>query len=137
MKAFLKNHRGSPRKVRTVSNLVKGKSVEEALLELSFLPKRNALPVASLIRSAIANAHSAGVTEKNLYVKSIRVDKGIVMKRWMPRAMGSAKPIKKKMSHVVVELEERTEAKNAKRKVKKQVTKKKNTLPETATVAKL
>jgi large subunit ribosomal protein L22 len=100
MKAFLKNYRQSPRKVRLVAGLVKGKSVDKALLELSVLPKRASDPIAKLIKSAVANAKKDGLSEVDLVVKSITVDKGLVMKRIMPRARGSAAPILKKMSHV-------------------------------------
>ncbi len=104
MKAFLKNYRQSPRKVRLVASLVKGKTVEQALLELSFLPKRAADPLKKLLQSALANAKSAGFSSEELVVKNFLVDKGLVLKRIMPRARGSAAQILKRMSHVRVEL---------------------------------
>lgn len=104
MKAFLKNYRQSPRKVRLVASLVKGKPVAQALLELSYLPKRAAAPLEKLLKSAVSNAKKDGLTAEDLIVKSFTVDKGLVMKRMMPRARGSAAQILKKMSHITLEL---------------------------------
>ncbi len=107
MKAFLKNYRQSPRKVRLVAGLIKGKRVADANTHLSFLPKRASLPIQKLLNSAIANAKNAGANVDNLVVSSITVDKGIVMKRSMPRARGSASRINKRTSHVVLTLAEK------------------------------
>jgi len=108
MKAFLKNYRQSPRKVRLVTELVKGKSVKQALVELSFLPKRAVLPIKKLIESAVANAkNNQKVNVDNLIISNITVDKGIVLKRRMPRARGMATPINKRSSHIKVELKEK------------------------------
>ena len=104
MKASLYNYRQSPRKVRLVGDLIKGKSVNTALVELSFLPKRAALPIEKLLRSAVANAKQEGAVVEKLFVKSIAVDKGTVLKRSMPRARGSAARILKRSSHIAVEL---------------------------------
>ncbi len=104
MKASLVNYRQSPRKVRLVGDLIKGKSVATALVELSFLPKRAALPIEKLLRSALANAKQSGVSEDGLVVASVRVDKGLVIKRRMPRARGMATPINKRTSHVEITL---------------------------------
>jgi large subunit ribosomal protein L22 len=102
-KATLNTYRQSPRKVRVVADLVRGKSVEDALTILEFVPKRAGLPLRKLIASAYANAGKAS----NLVVKSITVDGGQVLKRRMPRARGSAYPIKKRTSHVNVVLAEK------------------------------
>jgi len=104
MKAFLKNYRQSPRKVRLLADLVRGKKVVQALSTLHFLNKRAALPVTKLIESAVANAKSQGVALDTLVVKSIAVDKGTVMKRFMPRARGAAGRINKRSSHISIEL---------------------------------
>ena len=104
--ASLTNYRQSPRKVRLVANLVKGKFVSAAIAQLSFLPKRAALPMRKLIESAVANAkQNDGISGEDLFIKEVRVDKGITMKRSMPRARGSAYPIHKHSSHVIVVLE--------------------------------
>lgn len=104
MKATLSNYGQSPRKTRLVTNLVKGKRVSDALTALKFLEKRAADPVAKLIRSALANAEKQGESGKDLFVKSIAVNKGLVRVKFMPRAFGRASPIKRRMSHVTVEL---------------------------------
>ncbi len=104
MKAILKNYRQSPRKVRLVADIVRGKTVEEAVTVLRFANKRAALPITKLIASAVSNAEQSGYSRSNLRISSIRVDEGIVMKRFMPRARGSASRIHKRNSHVVIEL---------------------------------
>lgn len=101
MKAILNNYRQSPRKVRLITDLVKGKSAIQAQAILSNLIKRGSLPIKKLLDSAVANA---GGDASKLVVKSARVDKGVVIKRWMPRAMGRAFPIHKHTSKVVIEL---------------------------------
>lgn len=104
MKAFLKNYRQSPRKVRLIADLVRGKSVSKALETLKFANKRASEPFSKLIKSAEANAKSQGVDTNALIVKKVAVDKGIVFKRFMPRARGSAARINKRNSHITVEL---------------------------------
>ncbi|MDQ5893413.1 MAG: large subunit ribosomal protein [Patescibacteria group bacterium] len=108
--ASLKNYRQSPRKVRSVANLVRGKSVENALNTLNFLSKKAADPLHGLLMSAIANAKNNFKIEKeNLVVKELRVDAGQVLKRRMPRARGNSYPINKRMSHVLIVLAPRAE----------------------------
>ena len=106
MKATLKNYRQSPRKVRLIADLVRGKRVPEAIAALQFVDKRAAGPVAKLIKSAMANAKEQGKDPAQLRISSIRVDKGIVLKRFMPRARGAASRINKRNSHIHVELGE-------------------------------
>lgn len=106
MKAKLSNYRQSPRKVRLVTDLVKGKKVSDALTQLSFVPKRASLPVEKLLRSAIANAKVQGKDEANLSIKTIEVNEGATLKRMMPRARGSASRINKRTSHVTMTLAE-------------------------------
>jgi large subunit ribosomal protein L22 len=106
MKASLTNYRQSPRKVRLVTDLVKGKRVADADVVLSYMPKRAAEPIQKLIKSAATNAVNLGATLENLVIKNIEVNKGFVIKRSMPRAMGVAKPINKRTSHVDVTLAE-------------------------------
>jgi len=107
MKAFLKNYRQAPRKVRLVANLVKGKNVTEAIAELDFLAKRAGLPIKKLLLSAVSNAKSMGVETENLFIKELRVDKGITMKRMMPAAMGTGHRINKRTSHLNLVLAEK------------------------------
>ena len=107
MKAFLKNYRQSPRKVRLVAGLVKGKKVSEAIVELDFLAKRAGLPIKKLLLSAVSNAKQAGKDVDNLFIKELRVDKGITMKRMMPAAMGTGHRINKRTSHLNILLGEK------------------------------
>ncbi|MCM2339029.1 MAG: 50S ribosomal protein L22 [Burkholderiales bacterium] len=127
MKAFLKNYRQAPRKVRLVAGLIKGKSVNQALAELDFLAKRAGFPMRKLLLSAVANAKEMGVDKENLFIKEVRVDKGIVMKRMMPAAMGTGHRINKRTSHVALLLAEKTQTskkQNKETKEKKEVIKK-------------
>jgi large subunit ribosomal protein L22 len=110
MKAFLKNYRQSPRKVRLVAGLIKGKSVAQAVAELDFLAKRAGLPIKKLLLSAVANAKQMGIDSENLFIKELRVDKGIVMKRMMPAAMGTGHRINKRTSHLNILLAEKVVA---------------------------
>jgi len=106
--ASLKTYRQSPRKVRLVSDLVKGKNVTEALQILTVATKEAALPLKKLILSAVKSAkNSFDIDEKSLFIKDFRVDAGTVLKRSMPRARGSAFPILKRTCHVKLVLEER------------------------------
>lgn len=108
--ASLTNYRQSPRKVRSVANLVRGKSVEQALNTLSFLSKKASDPLHSLLMSAIANAKNNFNIEKEvLMIKELRVDGGQVMKRRMPRARGNSYPINKRTSHVSLVLAPKVE----------------------------
>ncbi|HVW71675.1 MAG TPA: 50S ribosomal protein L22 [Candidatus Paceibacterota bacterium] len=104
MKAELRSYNQSPRKVRLVTELVKGKSVKEALTALSFLPKRAALPVKKLIESAVANAKAKGEEVEKLKIKNIIVDSDSMTVRYMPRAQGRATPIRRKKSRVSITL---------------------------------
>lgn len=104
MKAELKSHNQAPRKVRLVTDLVKGKSVKDALTALSFLPKRASLPIKKLIESAVANAKAKGEDVEKLKVANIVVDSAGMIVRFMPRAMGRAAPIRHKKSRVIVTL---------------------------------
>ncbi|MBJ6762970.1 50S ribosomal protein L22 [Corallococcus sp. H22C18031201] len=107
--AHLRNVRMSPRKISTVAELIRGKPVEAALSILKFTKRAAARPVEKLIKSAVANAtdKSKGqVDVDTLYVKTISVDQGPTQRRFMPRAMGRATPIKKKSAHVHVVLAE-------------------------------
>jgi large subunit ribosomal protein L22 len=102
MKAILKNYRQSPRKVRLVVDVIRGKSVTEALYALQFVEKRAADPVAKVVKSAVANAQAAGLDVAKLKITHVAVDKGETLKRFMPRARGSASRINKRSSHITV-----------------------------------
>lgn len=109
MKAYLKNYRQAPRKVRTVANLIKGKDVSRALLILDTTPKRATRQLKNLVKSALANAqHNGGIDTAGLFIKEIRVDKGLTMHRYMPKAQGRATRFDKHSSNVALTLEART-----------------------------
>ena len=108
VKAVAKNVRLTPRKVRLVLDLVSGKDVKEALAILKFTPRNTAPVVSKLIKSAVANAtNNHQMNEEKLYVKTIYADEARVLKRWMPRAKGSASQILKRSSHITVVVDER------------------------------
>lgn len=108
MKATLYRYRQSPRKVRLVANLIKGKPLAVALERLTFLPKRAASPLKKILESAAANAvNNLKMSRERLVVKSVRVDKDIVLKRFRPGARGAAYRLKKRTSQVRVELAEK------------------------------
>jgi large subunit ribosomal protein L22 len=97
----------SPRKVRIVANMIRGKDVDTALNILKLLPKKSARVIVKLVESAAANAEdkSKGKGDvEGLVVKSIQVDNGPIIKRWMPRAMGRANRIQRRTSHISVVL---------------------------------
>lgn len=98
----------APRKLRLVSDLVRGNMVGEAMNTLKFTNKRGAKVVYKALVSAVANAQVKGTMDvDNLYVKKITVDEGPMMKRFMPRAQGRATQIRKKMSHLNITLDEK------------------------------
>lgn len=99
--ATLQYLRIAPRKVRAVADLVRGLTVNEAEAQLLYERRRPAKPLLKLLRSAVASARATKKTEpEDLYVESIAVDQGPVLKRFLPRARGVATPIQKKSSHV-------------------------------------
>ncbi|MBU0750428.1 50S ribosomal protein L22 [Patescibacteria group bacterium] len=104
MKAELTSYNQTPRKVRLVTDMVKGKKVSEAVAALAFLPKRAAEPIQKLILSAAANAKSTGADMETLRVKNITVDSAGMLMRFMPRAMGRSAPIRRRKSRVMVTL---------------------------------
>jgi large subunit ribosomal protein L22 len=119
--ASLKNYRISPRKVRVVADMIRGKNVILAKVILTNAMKAAKHPLHDLLDSAIANAsHNHKIDAENLFVQEIRVDQGFIMKRSMPVSRGSAHPIKKRTSHVNLTLSERIpkaeKAKAAKKK---------------------
>ena len=97
----------SPQKARLVIDLVRGKRVQEALNILKFSPQKAAEIVAKLVSSAVANAEQKGVSDVDrLFVKTIFVDQGPVLRRFMPKGRGSASRIRKPTSHITVVLGE-------------------------------
>jgi large subunit ribosomal protein L22 len=95
----------SPRKIRPFATLVRGKTADEALQLLRFLPNKSARLLENVIKSALGNAEDRGARDiEDLIVIESRVDGGPMMKRIMPRARGSAYPIKRRYAHIHVTL---------------------------------
>ncbi len=95
----------SPRKMRVVANLVRGKTVEEAVAFLDLMPKKAAGLISKAIKSAAANAEdkSGGdASVEDLRISICAVDGGSINKRWMPRSMGRANRINHRTSHLTV-----------------------------------
>ena len=108
IKAINKNVRSGARKANLVLNFIKGKKADVALRDLQFTRKKVAEDIKKTVKSAIANAENNYQYDiDNLYVKEAFVGKSIVMKRFRPRAKGSASPIKKPYSRVTIILEEK------------------------------
>jgi large subunit ribosomal protein L22 len=106
-KAILKYAKVTPRKVRRVAPLIKGKKAGDALINLRFLPHKGAQVVAKVLRSAMANAEQKKVADpETMKVKNLLVDQGPTMKRMKPRAMGRSDIIRKRTSHITLVLEE-------------------------------
>lgn len=98
----------SPRKTRLVIDMIRGREIQYALNILKFSPQPSAKLVGNLLRSAVANAEQKGVSDiDSLYVKTIYVNAGTVLKRFLPRAMGRASRIRKPTSHIHVVLAEK------------------------------
>lgn len=96
----------APRKVRLVADLIRGKKASDSLSILQFANKQAALPIAKLIKTAMADAkHNYNLEDKDFVVREILVNEGLTYKRWMPRAMGRATPIRKRGSNIIIGLE--------------------------------
>ncbi len=108
VKAHAKMQRIAPRKAKLVIDLVRGKSLEEAIVILNNTDKKAALIVKKLIMSAAANAQNNNDMDvNNLYVAKIYANEGPTLKRIRPRAQGRATGINKRTSHITVVLSER------------------------------
>ena len=104
-RARLSFARLSPRKTRLVVDMVRGKGIQDALTILRFSPQPSAKLVSKLLQSAVANAEQKGASDVDrLFVKTICVDGGPVLKRFTPRAQGRASKIRKPTSHITVVL---------------------------------
>ena len=102
-KAIAKYIRISPRKVRAVVDLIRGKKIEEALAILRYTPNRATEAITKVVKSAAANAENNQQMDKDdLFVKVCYVDEGPTLKRMMPRAQGRADVMRKRSSHITV-----------------------------------
>ena len=105
MRATAKYVRIAPRKARLVADEVRGKSYPEAASILRFTNKRAAKVIGDVVNSAAANAeHNMDADPEELFVREIRVDEGPTIKRYRARALGRATMIRKRTSHISVEL---------------------------------
>ena len=132
VKAVAKGVRMSPRKVSVVADLVRNRTVEDALTILAHTPRRSAIPVRKVIESARANAdHNHRLKPDTLRIVSISVTSGTSYKRFRPVARGAAHPYLLRSSHIYVEVD------GEKREAKKPATAKANTTkPATKLTAK-
>ena len=109
-KAVAKTIRIAPRKVRLVVDLIRGKNVGEAISILKHTQRGASSVVEKVLNSAISNAeHNYDMDVNNLYVSEAYVDEGVTLKRFRPRAQGSASPINKRTSHITVVVSEKKE----------------------------
>lgn len=107
-KAIAKTVRIAPRKARLVADLIRGKKASDALITLEYTNKAASPLIAKVLNSAIANAvNNHNMNEETLYVKEIMINEGATMKRFRPRAKGSASPILKRTSHIYVVVAEK------------------------------
>lgn len=122
VKAQLNQLRMAPRKVRLVANLIKGLHVEDAKIQLELLTKKSSEPLLKLLNSAIANAkNNHKLDGDDLVISKIVVNGGPTIKRWFPRAMGRAFPIKKRTCDVILtlsEIEDKSDKKESKTKAR-------------------
>ena len=101
--------RMGPRKVRLVADMIRGRKISKALEILVLSKKAAARPILKLLNSAVANAkHNNNLMAEELCVKTIMVDGGPMLKRWMPKAHGRATPIRERTSHITLGLGELT-----------------------------
>jgi large subunit ribosomal protein L22 len=95
----------SARKIRPLATLIRGRHADEALELLRFLPNKSARLLEAVLKSALGNAEDRGARDiDELVVAESRVDGGPIMKRIMPRARGTAYPIKRRYSHIHITL---------------------------------
>lgn len=108
VKASAQDIRRSARKIRLVMDSIRGKSVDEAVAILRFLPHGGAKEIMNVVKSAAANAeNNYQMAPEDLYIKRIYADEGPVFKRFRARSRGMASPILKRTSHITVIVEER------------------------------
>ena len=100
--------RGSTRKARLITSVIKGKPVEEAAALLRFMPQDAARDIAHVLRSATANAeNNHNLSAEDLVVADAQANEGPTIKRWRPRAQGRAFPIHKPMTHITIVVADR------------------------------
>jgi large subunit ribosomal protein L22 len=107
-KAHVRHVRISPRKVEVVLDLIRGKSIDEAMAVLKYLPNKGARITEKLLKSAAANAeNNHDMVRDSLYIDKIYANQGPTMKRYKARAQGRANLIRKRSTHISVVLKEK------------------------------
>ncbi len=120
-RATSKYIRLSPRRVRQVVDLIRGKNVGEALAILKFTPQRAATAVEKVVKSAVANAeHNLEMSKDFLFIAEAYVDQGPTLKRFNPRAMGRADLMRRRTSHITIVVQEKEEEVRREEKAGKQ-----------------
>ena len=110
VKAVYRNLRSSPRKINDILRSIRGKKADVALRNLQFSEKRISKEISKTIKSAVANAENNNQLDiDNLFIKEAYVGKGMVMKRYRPRARGRAGEIKKPFSNLTIIVSEKKE----------------------------
>lgn len=105
MKAILRSIRISPKKVNLVAKLIRGKPAQWAIDYLQFTPKHSARPLMQTLKSAVANAEENFKQEKkDLIVSKVIVNEGFTLKRFRPASRGRSQPIRKRTTHITIEV---------------------------------
>ena len=117
VKAVYRNLRSSPRKINDILRSIRGKKADIAIKNLQFSEKRVSKEISKTIKSAVANAENNNQLDiDNLFIKEAYVGKGMVMKRFRPRARGKAGEIKKPFSNLtIIVIEKKNNRKEEKR----------------------
>nr|BCX55412.1 ribosomal protein L22 [Scopelophila cataractae] len=103
VQALAKHIRMSAHKARKVINQIRGRSYEQALMILEFMPYRACYPILQLVSSAAANAsHNLNLNKSNLIISEAKVDESTALKRFQPRAQGRGYPIHKPTCHITI-----------------------------------
>ncbi len=104
----VRNHRGSPKKAKLVTDMIRGKSFEEASNMLAFSTKRAAVNIHKALKAAAADAEQLGADPSSVFVSEASVDRGMHIKRFRPKDRGRAHPILKRTSHITISVQERS-----------------------------
>ena len=120
--SLAKHSRTSPRKARLVVKAVKTTDPQKALIELNFMPQKSANLIASVIKTALADAKNQSAKTEDLVIKSIIIEEGIKFKRFRARSKGMAAPYTRRTSHIRVTLEQKAPIKIEKQKKVEQKT---------------
>jgi len=104
--ARLNDVRMSARKTRVLADVIRGMSVDQAATTLAFQRRASALPLRKALDSAVANADQRKLDVDKLVIQDVMIDKGPIMRRYMPRAHGRATRIRKQTMHITIQLVE-------------------------------